>query len=100
MKTIAVDFDGVIHKYSEGYKEGTPDDVPVEGAKEALIQLRKRGFDVVIFTARDNLLEVKEWLNLYDFGEYLVTNNKPKAIAYIDDRAIRFTNWQDMLNYF
>jgi hypothetical protein len=22
------------------------------------------------------------------------------AIAYIDDRGLRFTNWRDMLNYF
>ena len=100
MKTIAVDFDGVIHKYSKGYQDGTPYDIPMEGAKKALRKLEKRGFDIVIFTARDNLQVVTEWMIGHGFPNYVVTNQKPKAIAYIDDRAIRFTNWQDMLNYF
>jgi len=29
-----------------------------------------------------------------------VSNLKPPAIAYIDDRGIRFTNWADITKYF
>ena len=29
-----------------------------------------------------------------------VVGGKPKAHWYIDDRAIRFTNWKDIKNYF
>lgn len=38
-RTIAVDFDGVIHKYSKGWQNGSIYDEPVEGAKEALLEL-------------------------------------------------------------
>lgn len=33
-KTICVDFDGVIHKYSKGWQGDVIYDEPVEGAKE------------------------------------------------------------------
>ena len=36
-KTIAVDFDGFIHKYSKGWHDGSIYDEPVEGAAEALL---------------------------------------------------------------
>ena len=36
---ISVDFDGVIHKCSKGYHDGTIYDDPVEGVKEALKKL-------------------------------------------------------------
>ena len=29
-----------------------------------------------------------------------ITNKKFAAVAYIDDRALRFTNWRDMRQYF
>ena len=35
-KNICVDFDGVIHKNSKGFHDGTIYDDPVEGTKEAL----------------------------------------------------------------
>lgn len=108
-KTIAVDFDGVVHKYSRGRDDGTCYDEPVEGAFEAIKKLRNKGYNVVIHTARPNHLdgEVGAWLLKHwpcdgDFGDVpeIITDHKPVAIAYIDDRAIRFTNWRDMLNYF
>lgn len=117
-RTIAVDLDGVIHKYSKGYCDGSMYDKPMEGAKEALATLVMSGYRVVIFTTRLNPVfdeandkkdidmrkEVERWLGINGFLEGLhyheLTNNKPAAIAYIDDRGIRFTNWKDMLNYF
>ena len=99
-KTIAVDFDGVVHKYSKAYYDGTIYDEPIEGVRDALRLLRKKGFNVVIFTARNNLVEVWSWLEKHKIEVDDVTSMKPKAIAYINDRAIRFTNWRDMLNYF
>ena len=33
---IAIDFDGVIHKSSKGFFDGTVYDKPMEGVKEAL----------------------------------------------------------------
>ena len=35
-RTLLIDFDGVVHGYSEGYKDGTIYDKPMEGVEEAL----------------------------------------------------------------
>ena len=106
-KTIAVDFDGVIHKYSKGWEDGSIYDEPIEGAIEALIELNRKGYDVVVFSTREPEPMQKwffKWYNeLYpncEIFQIKFTNKKPPAIAYIDDRGIRFTNWRDMLNYF
>jgi phosphoglycolate phosphatase-like HAD superfamily hydrolase len=102
-KTIAVDFDGVIHAYSRGWRGGVIYDAPVEGAFQALQDLFDAGYELVIFTTRDLNGAVEGWMNAHrgQFTfEYTVTNVKPMAIAYIDDRAIRFTNWADIRRYF
>lgn len=107
-KTIAIDFDGVIHRYSKGWHDGTIYDVPMDGAIEALERLMSRGYRMVIFTCRaetqEGAIAVYEWidkhLNIDSRYNIEVTDKKPKAIAYIDDRGIRFTNWPDVLNYF
>lgn len=104
-RTIAVDFDGVIHAYSKGWHDGTIYDGPVEGARAAIRRLMNKGYRVVIFTARDHSKEqhraMVDWLAHYGFPPGLeITAVKPPAIAYIDDRAIRFTNWTDAGNYF
>ena len=111
-KTIAIDFDGVIHKYSKGWQNGKIYDDPIEGALEAIVELVNKNYKVVVFTTREYTGAVREWIitklheckavkgKSFDMKNFEVTNTKPPAIAYIDDRGIRFTNWKDMLNYF
>jgi hypothetical protein len=100
MKTIAVDFDGVIHRYRDGWQGGEIYDDMMPGCFEAIGKLKDKGYRVVVFTSRKNLVPVRDWLeNHFDYP-LEVTNEKPPAIAYIDDRGIRFTNWTDILNYF
>jgi hypothetical protein len=102
-KTVAVDFDGVIHAYSRGWQDGSVYDPPVPYALDALRNLRKR-YTVVIYTtrAREDINEpggaeqIREWFKLYeaeDLADLEITDKKPLAIALIDDRAIRFKNW-------
>lgn len=98
MKNISVDFDGVIHKYSKGWHDGTAYDEPMPNAKIALEGLEAEGFGIIIFSARPEE-QIKEWLKKYDFKDYPIFK-KPMAIAYIDDRALRFTNWSDIKRYF
>jgi len=97
-KTILVDFDGVIHKYSKGWADGTAYDEPMEGARDALISLMDNWL-VVVFSTRP-ADQITEWLQKYDFPPFQVTNVKVPATAIIDDRAIRFTNWTNTLNEF
>ena len=54
-----------------------------------------------MLTARDpgNHPKVKQWLMANGFPPMEVTNVKIPAFMYIDDRAIRFTNWSDIVNY-
>lgn len=86
---LAIDFDGVIRI----------DDEPADYVFEALNKLRQ-DYQIVIFTAR-NTKEVKEWLMNNGFPEFHVTNIKPDgACAYIDDRAVKFTNWKDVVKKF
>lgn len=110
-KTIAVDFDGVIHGYSKGWQDGTIYDPPLPGALEALHELMQR-YAVVVFTSREPEA-VKPWLEQFGFdvaldgnpdvqfwnyiGQILVTNRKLPAVAYIDDRGIRFENWDQAM---
>lgn len=141
-KTVAVDFDGVIHLYSRGWFDGTIYDPPVPFALEALTELRTN-YAVFVHTTRPSV-EVAGWLvrqfegrikcvtehpgeevtwSLHDMTAFnkppevtgvsvqrglgrefwddqtkiFVTNRKLPAVAYIDDRGIRFTNWDKAL---
>lgn len=103
-KTLAIDFDGTIHRYSKGWYDGTCYDEPMPGAIDALLNFMNRGYDVIIFTARP-VEPVREWMKKYWTAPMFpipdVTNVKPIAIAYIDDRAVTFKgDWNEMLELF
>lgn len=95
--TICVDFDGTIHQGPHGLP-GSVEGTPIDGAKEALKELSQR-FKVVVLTARVDVGAVKEWLKANGMDTYIeeVTNRKPPASAYIDDRATHFTDWKTAL---
>ncbi len=108
--TLAIDFDGVIHKNSKGFHDGTIYDDPIPGTKEALEILSKK-YTLVIFTcktiAERPLVNGKtgteliwEWLKKHDMDKYIteITGVKPIALFYIDDKAIKFANWEQTLN--
>ena len=107
---IAVDFDGVVHKNSKGFFDGTVYDEPIEGALEAIKKLSEK-YEIIIFTAKakpDRPLVngktgselVWDWLNKYNIQQYIkqVTSEKPRSFLYIDDKGYRFENWKDTLN--
>jgi len=100
---IAIDFDGVIHKYSNGWQNGEIYDEPIEDAFETILRLYIDGFDISIFTARTELEPIRTWWNKWynikfpksEIFPIDITNIKPPAIAYVDDRGITFTNWEE-----
>lgn len=96
--TIAIDFDGVIHAYTKGWQDGEIYDEANDGTREALEDLSRR-YELTVFTARENLEPVRRWLQdrYPDIRFADVTNKKPKAKLYIDDRAVHFTGWESTL---
>jgi len=102
-RTVAIDFDGVIHAYSQGWFDGSIYDRMMPGCQAALWKLHKRGFNLVVFTARKERRAIAAWIRknmpLNQQVPFTVTDRKPRANWYIDDRAVRFTTWPDMVNY-
>lgn len=114
-KSIAIDFDGVIHAYSRGWFTKDIYDPPVLGAYQAIKTL-SAAYGVFIFSARSSR-EILPWcrtqfpdLRFQIIGPKVtywnrkrvigITNRKLPALAYVDDRGVRFTNWADIVNYF
>jgi len=96
-KTIMVDLDGVLCT-EEGFLE-RPLAQPIAGAREALAKLRAAGYIVVIYTARGwgEYRVAQQWLDDHGFEYDGLHMGKPVADVWIDDRAIRFANWNDTL---
>jgi hypothetical protein len=100
MDRIAIDFDGVLHDY-QNPKEGRKMGEPIKGALKAMIKLRMRGYTLVIHTIRGNRPKhVEEWLDYYGIPYDEVTDKKPDALYYIDDKALCFNgDWDVTLEH-
>jgi hypothetical protein len=87
---VCVDLDGVLNLY-DGWKGADYFHPPRPGAAEFLHSLGQQGYEVVIFTVRW-APHVEEWLRANGLAEYVsrVTDRKPPAHVYIDDRALCF----------
>lgn len=107
--TIAIDFDGVIHKNSKGYYDGTVYDDPVDGAIEAIKELASR-FTIILYTFKghperptvngvDGIQGTWNWLEKYGIKEYVkdIVWGKPNAKIYIDDKGYKFNSWTETL---
>ena len=83
---VCIDFDGVLNNYKFYDPDNLFDMRP--GAYDFIMKLSVI-YRVVILTARDTE-KVKEWLRENDIVVDEVTNVKPPAVCYVDDRAVRF----------
>ena len=110
---LALDFDGVIHKYSKGWQDGSIYDEPIPGAIAFIMEMMwKHQWSVFIMSTRDSY-QIKEWFEKVIFkpNEEVpfkvtvidssvqrwtekcnlgITNRKLQATMYVDDRAITF----------
>ena len=98
----------MIHKCSKGFYDGTVYDPPVYGAKEALKSLSEK-YVIVVYSAKARsdrpLVNGKtgveliwDWLRVHEMDTYVkeVTAEKPRAVFYIDDKAVRFNgSWSE-----
>lgn len=96
-EVICIDFDRTLHDMDHpvaGRKMGPP----IESARTAVQVLMSHGYEVVVLTCQVNHEYIRDWLRYYGFPALRVTNVKPVAVAYVDDRAVRFTgSWLDTM---
>jgi hypothetical protein len=94
MRTVCLDFDGVVHSYKSGWKGySVIPDPPVPGVKEAIDELRKT-YMVKIFSTRckkaEGIAAIEKYLEKYDIKVSAICESKPSAFIYVDDRGFTF----------
>ena len=104
-RTICIDFDGVLHDYSNGFQGNDVFGEMIPGADTATKVLKKNGNTIIIYTTRPATDTLKQWLKEHDISyDYINENPKqPKdseggkliADMYIDDRGICFRGTWD-----
>ena len=92
---IAIDFDGTLHDWHhpvEGRKMGPP----MEGAKAALDRLRELGHKLVIHSCNNEVV-IADWMEYFNIPYDLIWTQKPNCDLFIDDRAVPFTSWAEIM---
>lgn len=108
---IVIDLDGTICFLKENHQTYA-DVLPIPGVKETLKKWKNEGHTIIIQTARNmatqesNLgkvmknvgLTTLQWLENHEIPYDEIYFGKPNGHVYIDDRALRFNNWEVLSN--
>jgi len=108
---LCLDFDGVCHSYTSGWKGAAViPDPPVPGMEEFLVAAINY-FDVAIYSSRSGqeggIQAMKDWFDQYTITDIRTMLNfpteKPPAMVGIDDRVLTFNgiwpNLNELVNF-
>lgn len=110
LKSICIDFDGVVHSYEDGWQDGKIYGHVLPGFFEWAVKAKAQ-FKLVIYSSRSHTEEgnrlMQSWIqreletwskgnsSVLSIQDFFFATAKPPAWVYIDDRAITFRgNWK------
>lgn len=97
LKWLSVDFDETI-VHNSGFPDYIPNH-PVKGAIQALKNLDKKGYKIIVYTARPwgDYSNIEDWLLEYGVPFRRIVCGKLLAKWYIDDRNFGTTiDWKEI----
>ena len=93
---LIIDLDGTICTEEKTFSRSMAK--PIKGAKKAIDSLKENGHTVIIYSARTwNEYEMTvNWLKTNKIQYDQLILGKPIGDIWIDDRALKFSNWDEM----
>ena len=93
-----IDLDGTICTEEKTFSRSLAK--PIQGAKDYINKLFEGGHTIIIYSARSwqEYEMTTEWLKNYDIKYHQLILGKPIGDLWIDDRAIRFNTWEQIIN--
>ena len=93
---LIIDMDGTICTEERQFSRSLAK--PNKGAIESINKLYNEGHTIVIYSARtwQEYEMTKDWLLKYKINHHELILGKPIGDYWIDDRAIKFTNWVEV----
>lgn len=95
---IIIDMDGTICTEEKTYSRALAK--PHEGAVESINKLYEEGHTLIIYSAR-SWMEYEmtvDWLQKHGVKYHQLVMGKPIGDVWIDDRAIRYTGWNEVMD--
>jgi trehalose-6-phosphatase len=94
---LIIDIDGTI--CSEERQFSRPMATPKDNAIEAIAKLKSQGHIVILYSSRTwaEYEMTVDWLKRHGVEYDQLILGKPVGDYWIDDRAIEFTSWNDVL---
>jgi hypothetical protein len=95
---IIIDLDGTICTEEKTYSRSLA--IPLDGAIDNINKLYDEGNIIIIYSARTwmEFEMTSEWLKKNNIKYHQLVLGKPVGDVWIDDRAINFNGWENVIN--